>query len=195
MGLEIRRVPKGWQHPTKQDASSLFGHRDRVPSYDPGPGKQWQPMFDQDWASAMRGLIWNWISWHARAIIAWPLAIFGLLDTTRYSRLSAPVRYRRFDDVLPDPLYYRPRWRKRRRTHRQLFETVSEGTPLSPPMPSADALAEWLSGESDVWPGTDGMTKDDWLKFMARGGWAPAIVVSSERGVESGVEFILNREE
>ncbi len=195
MGLEIRKVIEGWEHPTNQDNSRLFGHRDRIPPYDPGAGKQWQPVFDRDWASAMRGYIREWINWYVRALIAWPLATLGLLDLTSYSRLANPVRYGRFDGTRPNPFYYRPRWRKRRRTHLQLYETVSEGTPLSPPMPNGEALAGWLAEQNSVWHGTDGMTKDEWLKFMARGGWAPSMVITPERGIESGVEFMVNEEE
>lgn len=68
----------------------------------------------------------------------------------------------------------------------QLWETVSEGSPISPVFPSADALAAWMS---------DPARDDDWVppevaaKFVAEG-WAPSFVGSPSTGVISGVEFI-----
>lgn len=68
----------------------------------------------------------------------------------------------------------------------QLWETVSEGAPISPVFATADDLATWMS---------DPARDRDWVpgevaaKFIAEG-WAPTGVGSPEIGVISGVEFI-----
>ena len=43
-----------------------------------------------------------------------------------------------------DDGHYRPHWADDERTWFQLYETVREGTPLSPPFPTKDMLKAWL---------------------------------------------------
>ena len=49
-----------------------------------------------------------------------------------------------------DPTY-RPHFDPETRTWWQLYETVSEGTPLSPPFPTREALRAWLLAYGDYW--------------------------------------------
>ena len=67
----------------------------------------------------------------------------------------------------------------------QLYETVSEGTPLSPVFATKDELAAWMSspaaGREQCSPGVA-------AKFVENG-WAPSFVFSRETGLVSGVEF------
>lgn len=66
----------------------------------------------------------------------------------------------------------------------QLWETVSEGSPMSPVFATADELAGWMSdpARGDRWvPG------DVALKFVEKG-WAPSGVLTPGRGYQSGVE-------
>lgn len=70
----------------------------------------------------------------------------------------------------------------------QLWETVSEGSPISPAMESPEALARWLSEQRGGWfrNGTDYET---WLRFLRGPGWAPSMVV--ENGVvKDGVNAV-----
>ena len=46
---------------------------------------------------------------------------------------------------------YMPVWDMDEATHWQLYEDVSEGTPLSPPLPSKRTLALWLEEHEVVW--------------------------------------------
>jgi hypothetical protein len=68
----------------------------------------------------------------------------------------------------------------------QLWETVSEGSPISPVFASADDLATWMS---------DPARGDHWVppeaarKFIEEG-WAPSLIATPETGVVSGVEYI-----
>lgn len=68
----------------------------------------------------------------------------------------------------------------------QMWETVSEGSPISPAFETVEELARWLadnrSGSVD-----QGISYDKWLAFIRGPGWAPSLIVN-EKGVMSGVE-------
>lgn len=68
----------------------------------------------------------------------------------------------------------------------QLWETVSEGSPISPVFATSDELAAWMSdpARGDRWvpPATA-------AKFIADG-WAPSFVGTTTSGLVSGVEWV-----
>lgn len=58
----------------------------------------------------------------------------------------------------------------------QLWETVTEGSPISPVFAKAEELALWLSKNAH---GADkGTTAEKWLSFINGPGWAPTAIVS-----------------
>ncbi|MEV5941301.1 hypothetical protein [Streptomyces sp. NPDC051994] len=68
----------------------------------------------------------------------------------------------------------------------QLWETVSEGSPISPVFPSADELAAWMS---------DPVRGEDWVppetaRTFVGVAWAPTGTFTARDGVRSGVESI-----
>lgn len=67
----------------------------------------------------------------------------------------------------------------------QLWETVSEGSPVSPAFSRPEELARWLAsydgGEER------GVCYAKWLAFIHGPGWAPSLI-ADERGVSFGVE-------
>lgn len=69
----------------------------------------------------------------------------------------------------------------------QMWETTSEGSPISPVFKTPEELARWLSdtGASTFGP----MTADyeTWMKMIVGSGWAPSMM-TSESGLVSGVE-------
>lgn len=77
----------------------------------------------------------------------------------------------------------------------QLWETVSEGSPISPVFDSAEALAAWLAdpGRPKTRPAEDAprdwMPYDAALKFV-QAGWAPSFIGTPATGVVSGAEFV-----
>ena len=52
-------------------------------------------------------------------------------------------------DDAPEPEWYRPSWTDDERTHFQAYETVSEGTPVSPVFATAEELVEFLVNEGE----------------------------------------------
>lgn len=67
----------------------------------------------------------------------------------------------------------------------QLWETVSDGSPITPVFETAEDLARYLATH-DVW-GSRATSYEKWLAFINGPGWAPTFVVSSA-GFQTGVE-------
>jgi hypothetical protein len=68
----------------------------------------------------------------------------------------------------------------------QLYETVSEGSPLSPVCATKDELAAWLSSPA---AGDERRSPEVAAKFVAEG-WAPSFVMTPQTGFMSGVEWV-----
>jgi len=90
------------------------------------------------------------------------------------------------EGVDPDPADYMPVWPESEKTHLQMYETVTEGTPLSPVMDTPEKLARWLADNNASASGHMTATYEDWLA-MVRRGWAPSGVLTPS-GFISGVE-------
>ena len=65
----------------------------------------------------------------------------------------------------------------------QIWETVSEGSPVSPAFENPENLARWMV-ENDTSITSDS-TFDDWMRFIDAG-WAPSMI-GGANGVSSGV--------
>ncbi len=83
---------------------------------------------------------------------------------------------------------YMPGWPEAERTHFQMYEDTTEGTPISPPMPDPESLARWLVENNASAFGGRTASYDHWL-VMARSGWAPSMVMTDGK-IISGVEAI-----
>ena len=86
----------------------------------------------------------------------------------------------------PDVNDYMPEWKEAETTHIQMYETCSEGTPISPVMDTPENLARWLADNNASSFGSMTATYEQWLR-VCRGGYAPSAVASGGRLV-SGVE-------
>jgi hypothetical protein len=108
-----------------------------------------------------------------------------LHDETRLQRLWSIVRYdlgwylkpknwkriTEIGELWPDPTYCRPYWPKRKATAFQMYETVSEGTPVSPAFETLDELKDWLINQ-----GYSEHAASEFCKHR----WAPSMVMSSQ---------------
>lgn len=75
----------------------------------------------------------------------------------------------------------------------QVWESVSEGSPISPVFMTPEGLATWMA---DHWA-KDG-NHDQWLAFITGPGWAPSMVSDGSRvmsGVQAGAECADEEEE
>jgi hypothetical protein len=72
----------------------------------------------------------------------------------------------------------------------QLWETVTEGSPISPVFETPEELAAWLVGNDDTI--TRGRSFDDWLVFITGPGWSFSMMSGPDGEVVSGVEAMVS---
>lgn len=168
MGREVRRVPADWQHPKQQTPDLRTGRM--VESYKPlYPGENYQRRVDE------------WDEECAKWKAGWrPEYCTGAE--------SRAMTYEQYSGQRPHKDDYMPDWPAEQRTHLMMYEDTSEGTPISPAFETPEELARWLVENKASAFGSDTGTYDGWLR-VARGGWAPSMVVSAA-GLENGVDAL-----
>ncbi len=87
----------------------------------------------------------------------------------------------------PDPEGYMPEWPEEEKTHFQMYETTTEGTPISEPMDSPEALAKWLADTKASSFGSNTATYEQWLRVCKGGLFAPSAIIRDGH-MMSGVE-------
>ena len=163
MGREIRMVPPNWDHPQ------------RDPEYDTYRHGGLQPMHDENYADAKRKWIDGLMQWEAGTYPG--QATFASCEWWDYSG-DPPVA-----------AYYRP-WKDNEATWFQVWETVSEGTPVTPPFATKEELVDYLVTKGDFWqesaikkgwerarPGYPGYSREAAEAFVLGDGYAPTMVV------------------
>ena len=157
MGREIRRVPANWEHPLQDCPHSPWcGGCDQAKR---NGGKCYQPLFDVPYEEAAQEWLRDCIAWANRSDYSTPEGHIKELFYWDYSGMP------------PDKNYYRPKWTEEP-THYQVYETVSEGTPVSPHFATKEELVEYLVAHGDFWD-----------KIRGDGGWNR---LSAERFVGCG---------
>jgi hypothetical protein len=140
MGREVRMVPENWEHPKDEYGwdRPLLESSDRVP-YEQWleDVRQWNAGFMRDWVNG------------------------GYLpkdETLKDIPLDEWAGY------TPDQsMNTMPNWPEEIRTHYMMYETVTEGTPLSPAFSTREELAQWLTEhEVPVFGKTPG-SFEEWL--------------------------------
>jgi len=212
MGREIRKVPPNWKHPEKDEYSP----------YNRMTEKRFQPLYDQNCEAAVKEwnegiVLWNQEK-HSQQIEHKARIESGDLyepDPKREDSLESCKRLNDPDYYLPsngynywdyfgnppDPEYYRT-YKDEDATWFQLYETVSEGTPVTPPFETKEELADYLAENGDFWDQkrrkdpnrTGGMDCKPWgkeqaYKFVMGNGWAPSFVMTGGK-FKSGVEAV-----
>lgn len=185
MGREIRKVPPNWQHPTRM----RFG---------------WG--MDDGWHTKLSYCaLLN--QTHADALAEWEADKAGWEAGERPLYCEPDTTFEGYYGARPDPKHYVP-FTADEATWFQLWETVSEGTPVSPPFATREELAAYLAEWGDFWDQSRAVRampdreierllhetdhrhefKAGWGKEAAdrfcESGWAPSIVVRD--GVVSG---------
>lgn len=165
MGREIRRVPPNWEHPQRE-----CKHRPTCST-----GRCFQPLYDRDFATEAR-------EWKDR-LAAWERG-----ERPDYcDEESRTLEFWEWDGGPPERAYYRPAWTDEERTWLQVYETVSEGTPVSPAFATREELIEYLVTHGDYWDqsrGDGGWQRANAESFVGRG-WAPSMMtVATACGTE-----------
>ena len=155
MGREVRRVPPHWEHPKRYDG-------------------RYQPLLDASYDARIE----EWIA--ERAL--WKRGEHP--DQRECPDDAAGKSYEQWAGDAPQSRDFVP-YRPEEATWFQAYETVSEGTPISPPFPTAEALADWLATNKDFW-GQGPRTRESAEAFVKMG-WAPSFIISS-RGLQQGID-------
>lgn len=174
MGREIRMVPPNWDHPRVMRGNGELGYK---------------PMYRGTFEDAAADWKDGYEKWQAGERPEW------------YTPKSN--EYWEYAGNPPQREDYEP-WNPEEATWFQVWETVSEGTPVSPPFATREELIEYLVKHGDFWDqsrrhdramGRDIiMNCDPWTRKQAEAfvngpGWAPSMIADS-KGLRSGVEAL-----
>lgn len=166
MGRECRRVPADWQHPTDGDKGPIPLHE----AHD--LGKQ-----IADWYLNQK----LWVAGQHPAQLE-PDPIWHYARSTR--------TYTEWHGAPPNPDDYMPDWPESERTHFQMYETTTEGTPMSPVFATPEELAHWLADhDANAFAGQTA-SYEAWLGVCREHG-APSAVLrfdGERRSMQSGVQ-------
>lgn len=160
MGREIRRVPADWAHPMQEAADG--GHK---------------PLYDQSYREACEEWLSELDDWRQGERPSY-------FDPAKY---PSDYQFWEWTSPPPDRDYYRPDWPDEERTHFQMYETVSEGTPVSPVFSTPGDVARWCADNGASACGNETASYEAWLK-VARGRSSPSLVIIPGRGVVDGVQ-------
>jgi len=164
MGREVRRVPANWEHP-KDESGEYIPLLDGSFSEDLARWNEGKLKWDN-------GLVSDWNGgWKAKP-----------------SEEECPT-FEDWDGECPEAKDYMPEWPEEEKTHLMMYETCSEGTPISPAFEKAEDLAHWLADNGASSFGSDTASYEAWLETI-QGGFAPTAVFIPGMGVVSGVEFM-----
>ena len=162
MGREVRKVPADWVHPQDDNGED-------IPLYEGNAQKELARWMEcrEKWLEGLRENYGDGPKW---------VPIDGT-EGYRYTDYAGPP---------PNPDDYMPDFGDSA-THLQMYETCTEGTPISPVMETPEELARWLEDNGASAFADMTATYDQWLSTInSKTGSAPSAVISDGR-LESGV--------
>lgn len=152
MGREIRRVPKNWEHPKNKKGKFI-------------------PLLDDyiGYLGFYKEEVDKFIFYMTEIIEKNEVKVYGKL----FTNVKELYEYLNEDNQIKPPIIndfmLTGEWY-------QLFENVSEGTPLSPPFETKKELIEWLVNNQDYW-------NYQWTKAQAEGilksEYSPSFIVAN----------------
>lgn len=157
MGREIRKVPANWKHPQRGKDKDTYARG--------GP----QPMFDKNFDDKFAEWLVDFDRFRAN----------GLTDDQREYYPRGLADWLQDEGSPPDPAYYRP-WGDEDATWFQVWETISEGTPVTPPFATENELVDYLARHGDEWDQKrgDGPWPRKAAENFVKSGWAPTMIVA-----------------
>lgn len=120
MGREVRLVPGNWEHPKNEKG-------------------YYQPKFNESYKKVLKRWKIRKNKWDKGFRSDYKGGWKKIED--EYKNLS----FEEWGDSAPDPLFYMPEFKKWEKTHYMMYETCSEGTPISPAFKTKEELASWLA--------------------------------------------------
>ncbi len=157
MGREVRKVPKDWKHP---EGESLLE----------GPWEKEAEKWDEEKVQWDKGFRLSYIA----------------EKTWVPKDADENMPFEEWSGERPVKKDYMPTWKETEKTHLQMYETCSEGSPISPVMKTPEELAHWLVMNEASSFASQTATYDAWLR-IAKGGYACSGVIV-DGIIESGVQ-------
>ena len=160
MSREIRRVPANWQHPTYRTMRLRPGFYGEI--------ETWKPLLNSSFAEQLA-------EWEERKA-AWDSGQDP--DRAKYPDMS----FEEWHGEKPEADYYVPYDPNGDLPWWQMYETVSEGTPVTPAFATPEELIEFLVENGQQYEGgeTDGpWERERAEKFVRDEGWFPSFVVKN----------------
>ena len=165
MGREIRRVPPNWEHPRYTPENPPIRSA-RNPTHWMG---RYIPMVDQSFDDVAREWLMELMEWQTGSHLDYKEGVFFW----EYAG-DPPSR----EDCRPafaeEPTWY------------QVYETVSEGTPVTPPFETEEELVDYLATYGEMF-GTEYcriLSREEAEKFVSRGS-APSLMVVDGQVLDS----------
>lgn len=135
MGRELRKVPANWEHPKRSDG-------------------KYQPMFDESYREAL-----------AKWEDARDKFVRGIgYDDEPLSESANKYTFEEWHGEAPDPVYYRPDWSDEERTHFQMYQNTSEGSPISPVFATPEECARYCADKGVSAFGYDSAPYEWWIR-------------------------------
>ncbi len=165
MSREVRRVPADWQHPRDERTGRY------VPLFE-GP---YEPEIEHWIKGGQAWLLGEWKSDY---------------DSEQPDDYERTWRgYCEWVGQPPNSNEYMPDWTEDQKTHLMMYETTSEGTPISPAFETAEELARWLTDNHASTFASMTATYEQWLG-MIKVGYSVASMIVQDGYMMSGVEAV-----
>jgi hypothetical protein len=145
MSREVRRVSENWDHPKRKGKYiPLYGDNfaQRLEDWELG---------NDNWENGFRENYGDGEKWVAKK---------GDEIENTFKEWNGPKPLK--EDYMPD-------WSDAEKTHIQMYETTSEGTPISPVMDTPENLARWLVDNKASAFASETATYEQWLNTINRG--------------------------
>ena len=174
MGRQVRRVLPNWEHPVNN------------------PCEHWGQKCDPCYEPLQEGVKYfhrleGWMA-EVREYLFDPVPAGS--TTAAYRAEWADKRHANADVLEwvgrpPNPKHYTTICTPEEATWFQAYETVSEGTPVSPPFETVDELIDWIEAN-----GLGGMHSGPVAREVAenfvKAAWAPSFIMTPGKGIQDG---------
>lgn len=174
MGREVRRVPADWDHPKNERGN-------------------YKPLLGRSYETTLADWLEGRAKWAEGVREDWSASDDGPKQWKTIEPEHAEQAWEEWDGDAPQFSDFMPNWPEEERTHLQMYEDTSEGTPISPVMETPEELARWLADNNASAFGSDTATYESWLATIKRG-WAISAVFEPGKGLRSGVTALAEGE-
>lgn len=179
MGREVRRVPLDWVHPSE-------------------PNGQARPLIGGNFLKAV-------VAEYDFEKMKWEQGFFKKTDYTNYCEHGGKPEvtwepkteehegtFAEWNGERPRAEDYMPVYDESEKVGYQMYETTTEGTPISPVFKDPEQLAHWLADTGASAFGGYTSTYEEWLAMIVGPGYSMSAIFTPGEGMQSGVSAISN---